>query len=335
MNHATQEARVKIKTTGRGAFVPAAKIALDSSAPGAACIISHAHGDHIPQDANHAYASAETADLLAIRAPHITVTRLPWREPTRVGNAIVTLLPSGHVLGGALTLLEYDNEALLYTADTKTTPSLTCAPAEFVEADILIVESTFGLPIYHWPDRAELRARISAFANACLAEGTTPVFLAYSLGKGQEMVRILGEAGIPTAVHGATWNLCATYAKHGVTFPQAHPYAAETVEGRALVVPPAFRGHPMVTRLDARVALVSGWGLLSRARSERDADELIPLSDHADFPGLLDIVARVKPRRIYANHGYADVFAHILKKRGHDALPLAVGHTDEESAGAA
>lgn len=322
---------MKVTTAGRGVLLPELRLALDTSAPGLTSLVSHAHGDHIPYEAREAYASPETADLMALRAPDINVTRIPWRETVRIGEARVTLYPSGHVLGGALTLIEApDGERLLYTADTKTTRALTCEPAEYPEADTLIVESTFGLPVFRWPARDVLTAQMAAFARDTLAEGAVPVFLAYSLGKGQETLSILGHEGIPTAVHGATWNLCNIYARHGISFPLAKPYAPGEVAGRALVVPPSFGSHPMVTKLDARIAVVSGWAQLSRARSERDADELIPLSDHADFPGLLEIVDKVRAKRIWTNHGYSDVLAHILRRRGHDAQPLAIGHTEEE-----
>ena len=325
--------RVKVETRGAGVLLPELRLALDAHAPGYDSIVSHAHGDHIPWEATRAWSSAESADLLALRKPDLAVETLPWREPTRVGPARVTLHPSGHVLGGALVHVEApDGETLLYTGDTKTRASLTAPPAEFVEADGLVVESTFGLPVFRFPPRDEVAAQMARFARETLAAGETPVFLGYALGKAQEILACLTEAGIPTVAHGAAWNLCQAYERHGYAFPTTRPYAPGNVAGAALVVPPSFRGHPMVTRLKERTAYCSGWALLSKSRVQMDADCLVPLSDHADFPELLDIVARVQPKRILTNHGYADVLAHLLRKDGHDAQPLAVGHVEEDAA---
>jgi len=326
---------VKVETLGRGVLLPGPKLALDTSAPGFASVVSHAHGDHIPWDAREAWASPETADLLAIRKPDLRVRVLPWREPTRVGAARVTLFPAGHILGSALTLVEFEGSRLLYTADTKTRDALTTPRAEFPEADTLIVESTFGLPIYHFPPAEALRASAVAFAKETLAAGEVPVFLGYALGKGQEILAILTEGGVPTIAHGALGTMCAVYERHGARFPTTRPYVAGDVEGAALVVPGSFREHPMITKLDARIAYCSGWAMLSKSRVQMDADLLLPLSDHADYPGLLEIVEKVKPRKVYANHGYADVFTHLLRKKGMDATPLTVGHLDEEQEGQA
>ena len=320
-----------METLGRGVLLPELRLALDTSAPGYESLVSHAHGDHIPWEARHAYATPETADILAVRKPDLAVTAVPYGETFRAGRAKVTFHPAGHILGSALTHVEApDGETLLYTGDTKTRPSLTARSGEYVPADVLVVESTFGLPIYRFPDIEELTARAAAFARETLAEGEVPVFLGYALGKSQELLALLTKAGVPTVAHGAVWNVCQVYERHGVRFPMTRPYVAGDVQGAALVVPDSFREHPMVLKLDHRVAYCSGWALLSKSRVQMDADCLLPLSDHADFPGLLGIVEQVGPRKVYANHGYSDVFSHLLRRQGLDAQPLHVGHLDED-----
>ncbi|MEA3201535.1 MAG: ligase 1 [Thermoplasmata archaeon] len=323
---------MKVETRGRGVLLPDLKLALDTSAPGFESLVSHAHGDHIPWEARDAWASPETADLVRLRAPLLRVREIPWREPVRVGRAKVTLVPAGHILGSACTLVEADGERLLYTADTKAREGLTTPPAEFPEADTLIVESTFGLPIYRFPPAHALRETAARFARETIAAGEVPVFLGYALGKSQEILAILQGAGVPAVAHGAVWTMCQAYERWGVHFPGVRPYAPGQVEGAALVVPGSFREHPMVTKLDHRLAYCSGWAMLSKSRAQMDADLLLPLSDHADFPELLDIVARVRPKKVYANHGYADVLSHLLRKQGLDASALTVGHTEEEEA---
>lgn len=322
---------MRVESPGSGVVLPELRLAFDLHVPGHDIVVSHAHGDHVPWGAPHAYASKETADLLAIRSPELDVTVLPWGEPTRIGESLVTLHPAGHILGSALVHVETrSGETLLYTGDTKPTECRSCEPPRYVEADTLIVESTFGLPIFRFPGRARLEETAVAFARETLAEGKTPVFLGYNLGKAQELIALLGHNGVPVSAHGAAWNLCAVYERHGIDFPHARAYVRGETAGSALVVPPSFRSHGMVTALDARVCYASGWALLSRSRAQRDADLLLPLSDHADYDGLFDIVSQVKPRRILTNHGYADVFAHLLRKAGHDAQPLAVGHLEED-----
>ena len=61
--------------------------------------------------------------------------------------------------------------------------------------------------------------------------------------------------------------------------------------------------------------LLSGWAVRSRQLG-------IPLSDHADFPGLLKIVDDVEPKKIYVAYGYSKRFSEILRYMGYDAEPL-------------
>nr|WP_226894880.1 MBL fold metallo-hydrolase RNA specificity domain-containing protein [Luteolibacter marinus] len=48
-------------------------------------------------------------------------------------------------------------------------------------------------------------------------------------------------------------------------------------------------------------------------------DEAIPLSDHADHPGLTECVQRVRPKKILTVHGYTREFAAELRQHGYDA----------------
>jgi Cft2 family RNA processing exonuclease len=47
-------------------------------------------------------------------------------------------------------------------------------------------------------------------------------------------------------------------------------------------------------------------------------DHALPLSDHADFDELLELIERVRPRKIYTHHGYRE-FAETLRGKGLDA----------------
>ena len=58
---------------------------------------------------------------------------------------------------------------------------------------------------------------------------------------------------------------------------------------------------------------------LDNARARVGAEELIPYSDHADFEELIEIVTRSGAREVDVVHGYAELFAHILKQRGIEA----------------
>jgi Cft2 family RNA processing exonuclease len=97
------------------------------------------------------------------------------------------------------------------------------------------------------------------------------------------------------------------------------PRALYLAERGALVAPPRVARTSFVSRFEnpCRV-MVTGWAILKNAIYRYGVDHALPLSDHADFDELLELVERVRPRKIYTHHGYKE-FADTLRARGHDA----------------
>jgi len=62
------------------------------------------------------------------------------------------------VLGSAQARFESGSGSLLYTGDFKLRASRTAAAAAAAPADVLVTETTFGLPVFRFPGREELEA---------------------------------------------------------------------------------------------------------------------------------------------------------------------------------
>jgi Cft2 family RNA processing exonuclease len=249
----------------------------------------------------------------------------PIQHPLAFGQSMdwnsarLTAYPASHILGAAQLLIEYQNERLVYTGDIKLRQPLAGETTQPLECDRLIIESTFGLPIYQLLEREAAVGSILRFARESLAEGVTPVFIGYALGRGQEIVHVLCEAGIPTSVHGAIARFIPVYAECGYTFQGWEPYEARAIAGKALVVVPSHGAALATTGKPIRIAYVSGWAALDNARTRSGAEELIPYSDHADFAELLTLVTHSHAKHIDVVHGYTEPFAHILRTRGFSA----------------
>jgi Cft2 family RNA processing exonuclease len=206
----------------------------------------------------------------------------------------------------------------VYTGDLKLRPSLCGDTAVTIPCNRLIVETTFGLPIYHLLDRQDAADRIISFARLCLAESSVPAFIGYPLGRGQEIVNVLCQSGIRTAVHGAIAKFLPVYEEAGFGFPGWEPYDAKGTAGKALVVVPMHGAALEASGKNIRLAYVSGWAALANARARNGAEELIPYSDHADFEELLSVVESSGAEQIDLVHGYTGPFGHILRTRGYN-----------------
>jgi DNA ligase-1 len=306
--------------------------------------VSHAHADHFARH-ERALCSERTAGLVKKRF-HLAESRIqarPFQAPFVHEGYRMSLLPAGHIAGSAMlhVVRVKDRASLLYTGDFKTRRSRTSEPAVFVPADTLIMESTFGLPAYEFPSTMEVESAVLRFVNDSFNDGETPVLLGYSLGKAQEVLALMAEHGIPAVLHPAVAAMTAACRTIGVDVPEPLEFDGHVPAGHVVIAPPnAVRSKMMRSLKAKRVAMLTGWALQPGAKFRYRVDEVIPLSDHADHPGLLECVQRVRPRRVLTVHGYAKEFAAELRARkieawcamGNDQLELSIGQISPRTA---
>ncbi len=101
------------------------------------------------------------ARLPGTRIEHV----LPFGEKRMVHDLNVMLLPAGHIFGSAQFFLFAEKETLLYTGDFKLRPGKSAEPAQWRQADTLIMETTFGLPRYQFPPTEQVIDQIVAFCR--------------------------------------------------------------------------------------------------------------------------------------------------------------------------
>ena len=309
-----------------GVYLPQHKLWLDPHRAQEAAFVSHAHADHMKRH-GRVFCSPATADMMRVRgATKSQFHHLAWGEPMSWGRAQVSLHPAGHVLGSAQMLVEADGVRLLYSGDFKLKTGLSCEPIEVPRADILVMETTFGLPRYRFDDSRVVVERIANWCRQTLNDGETPVLFCYSLGKGQEVLAGLRDADLPVTLHLKHAQIAEVYASHGVEFPDYKRHEQfEDVEGVLLCASQCVRGrwwHDLTRRQRVKTAYVSGWALHSHpARFGTDA--AFALSDHADYEDLHGYVRQSGARQIWTTHGYATEFAAELRALGLDAAPLA------------
>jgi Cft2 family RNA processing exonuclease len=305
-----------------GIYLPEIELWLDNTEPCAASWISHGHSDHARGCHGQAIGTAATLRIYRMRLWMTENQTEPQMLPLGFGESMswngasLTAYPASHILGAAQLLIEFGGDRLVYTGDIKLRPPLAGDTTEVISCDRLIIESTFGLPIYQLLPREIARERIIRFARECLDGGETPAFTGYPLGRGQEIVHVLSNAGFRTGVHGAIAKFIPVYEEYGYRFPDWEPYAANATAGKALVVVPDHGRVLEASGKKIRRAYVSGWAALDNARARGGAEELIPYSDHADFNELLELVQRSGAKHVDVVHGYTGPFAHVLRSRG-------------------
>ncbi|HPR88957.1 MAG TPA: MBL fold metallo-hydrolase [bacterium] len=307
----------------KGIQIAGAELWLDALRKVSFSFVSHGHTDHLK---NHTriLATPATACFHALRAKKAEVQTLNFGETLEMAGMRIRLYPAGHILGSAMIHIERDGLSLLYSGDFKLRPSATCEPIETPHADILITESTFGHPQYVVEQSREaLIAELTGFIRDAQRAGYTPVVMAYTLGKSQEAMKILGDLGYPVRVYPSIWQMAEVYQQFGVKFNNCAVWQGAGIGAEeVLIVPPhvAFtRALQFVPR--RKTVFLSGWANGSQGPGWR-CDHRIPLSDHADFHELIEFVGRVQPQKIYTTHGFAEFPGHLCEL-GYNAEILA------------
>ena len=312
---------------GNGLRLPGCGLWLDPKRRVPLGVVTHAHSDHAGWHDQTIATPATVALMKARRNPPagVIIHELPFWKPFQTPHATITLIPAGHTLGSAQVLVESNEGRLLYTGDFKRRESLTCEEAKTVKAETLIMECTFGLSSYAFPPAEHVHKQIIEFCGRILQSGETPVLLAYSLGKSQELMAILSSAGISPVVHESIATMSAVYEAHGVNLGSYSTWDGANHEGRVMIIPPnAKKG--MEKLKNYRSAVVSGWAMNSSAIYRYQCDEAFPLSDHADHGELIEHVEEVGPKKVYTVHGFTEQFAGDLRYFGIDALALGGGN---------
>lgn len=284
--------------------------------------VSHAHSDHVAAH-GHAMLSEATMRFMQQRKCRPkTATILPFFDKYRHAGIDFTLYPSGHMLGSAQLLAESDGHRLLYSGDFKLQQNESAAAIKVPNADVLIMETTFGDQRYIFPPREQVVSAMCDWCDNCLADDIIPVLLGYSLGKGQEILAALSSRQYNFMLHPAIYEMTVIAEEMGVVFPRYQRWEAGMGTGGVLICPPHLLGKIRAQLPRFRSAIVSGWAFQPSARYRFGADTAFCLSDHADYYELLEYVSRVNPQFVYTVHGFASNFANELRRRGYQASAL-------------
>ena len=315
----------EIQQVRRSLFLPQVDLWLDARFSTPCAFVSHAHFDHLAAH-QKIICSQGTARLTGERMKtSANFDILPFAVSHPFRDATLCLYPAGHIFGSSQLWIEREGESLLYTGDFKLQESRSAEKCATPAADVLIMETTFGLPRYQFPPAEKVLADIVHFCRQTLEDGEVPVLFAYSLGKSQELLRGLADAVLPLMLHPQTFKLTCVYEALGISFPPYREFSAPECPGHVVLCPPQSNGSSWIRKIHRRrTAAVTGWALDAGAVYRYQCDAAFPLSDHADYPDLLRFVEAVKPKKILTTHGFAREFARDLRNRGYEAWAIGL-----------
>ncbi|WP_238710438.1 ligase-associated DNA damage response exonuclease [Oceanipulchritudo coccoides] len=319
-----------MQLSSAGLYCPAGEFHIDPWKKVPLAVVTHAHSDHARSGMGRYIGSASGEALLRKRVGQgIDLTALPFGKSLKVGDVSLSLHPAGHVLGSAQVRIEHKGEVVVVTGDHNATHSHSAAEAfEPVRCDLLITESTFGLPVYQWPSQESVIEEIHGWWKRNQEVGRTSILPCYPLGKTQRILAALDANIGPIALVGPGRAFLPHYKEAGVELPTCLDLTEKTVpelKGQGLVLV-SFAGQEpaLLKRLQPLShGAASGWLQVRGVRRSRDFDRGFVLSDHSDWQGLLRCVRESGATRVGVTHGQTEVFARYLREVvGVDSFPV-------------
>jgi len=326
-----------IKATANGLVCEAGEFVIDPWEPAELALITHAHADHARPGSKRYIATPDSVALLQRRlGDNINIQAVNYNESIKLGNTSVSFHPAGHVLGSAQIRVEQADDVWVFTGDFKRDFDPTCLPFELVQCDTLITEATFALPVYRWQSGREVAAEIAHWWNLNIDANRPSVLFCYSLGKAQRVLaELMHFTDRSVFLHGAVAPLTQIYRDEGVSMlptQQLDLKEKRNYNAELIIAPPGAAGTTWMRRFKGTsTGFCSGWMRVRGNRRRRGYDRGFVLSDHADWPALIQTIKECGASRILTTHGQSETLVRYLRELGYDASELTTQFTGDDA----
>jgi len=324
-----------IEFSDKGLCCPQGGFYIDPWKPVDKALITHAHSDHARWGSQSYLCHHYTKPLLQLRLGDNPYQSVEWGETVFVNGVKVSFHPAGHVIGSSQIRVEYNGEVWVVSGDYKVVDDGLSGQFEVVPCHTFITESTFGLPIYKWKLPHQINNDIQDWILRNQSQNKTSVIIAYSLGKAQRAIKAIAEVIEKIYVHGAIWNVHETLIKAGWNLPVVKRVTYETskeeLAGSVVVAPPSADGSAWMKRFpNHSTGVCSDWMQVRGNVRRRNVDAGFVMSDHADWPGLLQAVKATGAEKVYVTHGFQATFSRYLNEIGIEAAEVKTEYGDDE-----
>ncbi len=325
-----------IEFSEKGLYCPAGGFYIDPWRPVDKAVITHAHSDHArwgsKQYLCHHYSKPIMQARLGIDNHFESIG---WNEPLNINGVKVSLHPAGHIIGSSQIRVEHKGEVWVISGDYKVENDGISGEFEPVKCHTFITESTFGLPIYYWKPQEDIFSSIQSWVQQNKAAGKSSVLIAYSLGKAQRLLPCLAQITDSILVHGAVYNMHKALEEAGHKLPPVQRVTPDTpkelLKGAVVIAPSSAEGSPWIKKFAPyAVGICSGWMQVRGNVRRKNADGGFALSDHADWPGLLQAIKATEAQKVFVTHGFQHAFSRYLNEQGIPAAEVATEYGGEE-----
>ncbi len=326
-------------------------------------ILSHSHLDHCGMIPALFQKSRPTVYLTA---PSLDIADILWEDSLKIARLEGTMLPfskeniqdvfghmnivnykqniqiadnvsfemfdAGHIIGSAITKLQFGKKSLIYTGDFKLEESSLHqgADIDIDSPNYLMIESTYGDRDH--PKRKDVEKEFIENVKLTLDKGGSVLLPAFAVGRSQELIEILDKAAIkdvPIFLDGMGQKVAQIYMKYpgfikesfklkqalnNVHYVTSQEDRKKAVQKQSIIVTTAgmLEGGPVMFYLQKKKNDVKSNVFLTGFQMPGTNGDLLQTQKKVDVDGtLIDIKMPVKKFDFSAHIGKADLLRSI------------------------
>ncbi len=291
--------------------------------------VSHAHSDHLPDSSFNfrVISSEETRLMILAKGKKYNFID----EPDSYKDEF-ELIKTNHILGSRALLIK-DDGGVLYTGDINDKWFFSAEVQNLPKARTLLIEATYGLPRFLFNSPKDTLKEAKDLMLDLLRKGKSIIILGYPLGKSQHLQLFFDKylINFNNYVYSSISLYNDIYSVFSYKILPKIQVNLNTLtnllksKSSVVYLPLHLAKNKIVQSLRGRnfsLIAFSGWALESSFKERLQVDYAFPVSDHADYYGLINIVKDVDPEVVYVTHGFVESFSASLRKEGFTAYPL-------------
>lgn len=291
--------------------------------------ISHAHSDHLPNSSfNFKVISSEETRFMVLAKGK----KYNFVEDFDFYKNEFGLIETNHILGSRALLIK-DGGGILYTGDINDKGPFNAGVLNLPKVHTLLIEATYGLPRFSFDSPKDILNEAKDLILDLLKKGKSVVILGYPLGKSQHLQLFFDRHFINFDNY-----VYSSIGLYNDIYSIFNYKILPKTQINLNSLPNLIKGKPSVVYLplylvknkavqnlrkhNFSLIAFSGWALERSFKESLQLDHAFPVSDHADYFGLINIVKHIDPEVIYVTHGFVNSFSASLRKEGFTAYPL-------------
>lgn len=287
-------------------------------------LLTHAHSDHVKLSKKSTFfGTKETNEIVKKRysAERHMFEEIEINKKINFGDFSLELFTNGHILGSVQTRINSEELDYVVTSDFRLQDSVFFKGATPLNAETLVLETTFGDPKYVFPKQESVVSEMVSWVEKNAKTGLV-LLAGYSLGKAQELTYISNQAGFDPVVHDSIFEMNEIYSNNGINLGKYSNLDHNLKDFNVLIMPPQLVDKNLFAVLEnfdkrkISSAIVSGW------ERRGSFDKTFPLSNHADYNDLIEYVKQSNPKLVLTDHGFCESFSRKLNRLGYNSKPL-------------